>query len=63
MTTNALDNLLGRISDPDLRRALEGEIAVLRDNKDFGLVFERHLPEEVRLPSVELPRISCDRDF
>lgn len=56
MTTNALDSLLGRITDPDLRRALEGEIGVLRDNKDFGLVFERHLPEEVRLLSHPISR-------
>jgi adenine-specific DNA-methyltransferase len=56
MTTNALDNLLGRVADPDLRRALEAEIGVLRNNKDFGLVFERHLPEEVRLLSHPITR-------
>ena len=56
MTTNALDSLLGRVTDPELRRALEGEIGLLRDNKDFGLVFERHLPEEVRLLSYPITR-------
>jgi len=56
VTTNALDSLLGRVTDPELRRALEGEIGLLRDNKDFGLVFERHLPEEVRLLSYPITR-------
>ena len=49
--TNILDGLLGRIDDPALRDALTAEVARLRDTKDFGLVFERHLPENVRLYS------------
>lgn len=51
MTTNALDSLLGRIQDASLRSAIETQVARLRENKDFGLVFEKHLPENVRLLS------------
>jgi len=47
--TNILDSLLGRVDDDGLRTALAAEIASLRQTKDFGLVFERHVPENVRL--------------
>lgn len=47
--TNIVDGLLGRIEDDALRRALSVEVARLRESKDFGLVFERHVPENVRL--------------
>lgn len=47
--TNILDGLLGRIEDESLRAALATEVARLRATKDFGLVFERHVPENVRL--------------
>jgi adenine-specific DNA-methyltransferase len=56
--TNILDGLLGRIDDPALRDALAAEVDRLRDTKDFGLVFERHLPENVRLYSHPVRR-SC----
>lgn len=46
---NYLDNLLGRIEDDELRADLIREIRTLRNRKDFGLVYERHLPETVRL--------------
>ena len=47
--SRAIDGLLGRIADANLRAELAREVEVLRANKDFGLVFERHLPENVRL--------------
>jgi adenine-specific DNA-methyltransferase len=47
--SRAIDGLLGRITDTNLRAELAREVEVLRANKDFGLVFERHLPENVRL--------------
>lgn len=47
--SRAIDGLLGRIPDANLRAELAREVEVLRANKDFGLVFERHLPENVRL--------------
>ncbi len=46
---NYLDSLLDRIEDEALRADLIREIRSLRNRKDFGLVFERHLPETVRL--------------
>ena len=45
----AVDDLLGMVDDLNLRSALEEEVRKLRNNKEFGLVFERHLPENVRL--------------
>lgn len=45
----ALDELLARVPDPALRADLEREIAPLRGDQSLGLVFERHLPERVRL--------------
>lgn len=56
MTTNALDSLLGRIDDDALRLSIEREVEQLRSTKDFGLVFERHLPEQVRLLSYPIRR-------
>jgi adenine-specific DNA-methyltransferase len=48
---NYLDSLIDRIEDDALRADLIREIRGLRNRKDFGLVFERHLPETVRLYS------------
>jgi adenine-specific DNA-methyltransferase len=48
-TTNHLDVLLSKVDDPALRAQLEDEVKRLRDDRQFGLVFERHLPETVRL--------------
>jgi len=56
MTTNTLATLLERITDPGLRAAISSEVERLRSTKDYGLVFERHLPEEVRLLSHPIKR-------
>jgi adenine-specific DNA-methyltransferase len=53
---NALDALLARIADKDLRQAIAHEVGRLKDSKDFGLVFERHLPESVRLAGHPITR-------
>ena len=45
-----VEELLAEIADPKLRAALEREVRELKERKDFGLVFERHLPESVLLP-------------
>jgi adenine-specific DNA-methyltransferase len=45
----ALDDLLARVEDPALRADLKREVATLRGVQSLGLVFERHLPESVRL--------------
>jgi adenine-specific DNA-methyltransferase len=56
VTTNAIDGLLARISDQSLREELSAELALLRDIKDFGLVFERHIPENARLAAHPIRR-------
>ncbi|MDO8468150.1 MAG: site-specific DNA-methyltransferase [Candidatus Peribacter sp.] len=48
--SSRLDHLLTKITDPTLRTELEREASKLRMHKKFGLVFEEHLPEHVRLP-------------
>lgn len=48
----ALDDLLARVGDPSLRAALNRELSALRGDRELGLVFERHLPERVRLHGV-----------
>ena len=54
--TNLLDGLLGCIDDAALRAALTDEVARLRETKTFGLMFERHLPENARLRSFPIKR-------
>jgi len=46
---SAIDSLIARVSDPSLRAELALAAAELRKTTDFGLVFEAHLPETVRL--------------
>lgn len=55
-TTNKLDVLLAKVVDPRLRAELTAEVAALRSTKRFGLVFEEHLPETVRLPQAQVRR-------
>lgn len=47
--TNILDQLISRIPDEALRSHLSREVDLLRGSRQFGLVFDRHLPESVRL--------------
>lgn len=54
MGTSYIDNLLSKIDDESLRNQLTNEFNKLRDNKEFGLVFERHIPEYVRLYKREI---------
>jgi len=44
-----VDDLIARIGDPGLRGHLEDAVAELRKTRSYGLVFERHIPETVRL--------------
>ena len=44
-----IENLVAQISDPDLRDAISREIKEIKSRRDWGLVFERHLPESTRL--------------
>jgi adenine-specific DNA-methyltransferase len=45
-----LDGLLARVDDQALRADLRAQIDRIRAKRTFGLVFESHLPERVRLP-------------
>lgn len=45
-----LDVLLDKIDDAALRADIRGQVDRLRAKRTFGLVFENHLPERVRLP-------------
>jgi len=45
-----IEELIGEIADPRLRVEIAAEVKRLKVRKKFGLVFEEHLPETVRLP-------------
>ncbi|MEV0710408.1 site-specific DNA-methyltransferase [Nocardia aurea] len=47
--TNILDQLISQVGDDALRSRLAREVELLRGSRRFGLVFDRHLPESVRL--------------
>jgi len=47
--SNLLDVLVAQIDDENLRSRVAREIELLRGSRRFGLVFDRHLPESVRL--------------
>ncbi len=53
-----LTDLLGRVEDvsPELAKDLQGEVKSLSARLEFGLNFERHIPELVRLPGREIRR-------
>jgi adenine-specific DNA-methyltransferase len=42
-----IENLVAQIPDPELSAAIAREVKALKERKQFGLVFERHLPETV----------------
>ncbi|WP_203338621.1 site-specific DNA-methyltransferase [Nocardioides limicola] len=48
--TSILDVLVNQVEDASLRSRIAREIELLRGSRSFGLVFDRHLPESVRLP-------------
>lgn len=52
----AIEELIKNIADPRLREQIADEVAKLKAGKKFGLVFEEHLPEVVRLPSLPVKR-------
>ena len=51
-----LDALLERVPDVGLRSELKDHIERLRRRRQFGLVYESHLPERVRLPDHPIRR-------
>lgn len=50
MIRSELDVLLDKVDDDALRAELRTQIDRLKQKRSFGLVFERHIPERVRLP-------------
>lgn len=51
-----IDNLIDKISNPELRSKLLQELSRLQQEKQFGLVFEEHLPDATLLYEVEVRR-------
>jgi adenine-specific DNA-methyltransferase len=51
-----LDVLLEKVADPGLRAELRTAVDKVRAKRSFGLVFESHLPERVRLPEYPVRR-------
>jgi adenine-specific DNA-methyltransferase len=51
-----LDVLLEKVVDPALRAELRAAVDKVRAKRSFGLVFESHLPERVRLPEYPVRR-------
>ncbi len=47
---NELDVLLDKVEDQSLRADIRAQVDRVRAKRTFGLVFESHLPERVRLP-------------
>ena len=45
-----IEDLIAKIPDERLKKAIGDEVKALKKTKKFGLVFEEHLPETVRLP-------------
>ena len=47
-----IEDLIAIIPDERLRKGIAGEVKALKKTKKFGLVFEEHLPETVRLANL-----------
>lgn len=52
----AINDLISRVSDPGLRSLLEQEAKRLMNKKAFGLVYESHLPDNIKMPEVAIRR-------
>jgi adenine specific DNA methylase len=50
----AINELISRISDPELRAQIQAEVDKLSRQKKFGLVFEDHIPEATPLYGVPI---------
>ncbi len=49
-----IEDLISQIADERLKAALAAEVREIKKTKKFGLVFEEHLPETVRLPGLKV---------
>lgn len=52
----AIQELIQKIQDPTLRHDIEVEVNELQRQKNFGLVYEQHLPENVPMYEVSIRR-------
>lgn len=52
----AINDLIARIQDPDIRQRIEKEVKELTKQKKFGLVFENHIPEMTLLYDYPISR-------
>ena len=59
-----IEDLIRQISDERLRAELASEVRELKKQKHFGLVFEEHLPEMLRLPkaAIRVGNVVAHRD-
>jgi adenine-specific DNA-methyltransferase len=49
-----IEDLVKQVSDERLREELANEVRELKKHKRFGLVFEEHLPEMLRIPKATI---------
>jgi adenine-specific DNA-methyltransferase len=49
-----IEDLVRQVADEKLRSEIAAEIRELKKQKRFGLVFEEHLPEMLRLPKAKI---------
>lgn len=49
-----IEDLIKNIPDARLREEIAHEVAALKAAKKFGLVFERHIPEQLQLPGLPI---------
>ncbi|WP_159006913.1 hypothetical protein [Streptomyces sp. NRRL S-813] len=45
-----IDDVLSNLGDQDAAQVIRAELARIRDRQQFGIFFERHLPEHTALP-------------
>lgn len=57
----AINDLIAQIKDSELRARIEAELDRMNKQKKFGLVFEEHLPESVKLYDVPVKKNSIEK--
>ena len=49
-----IDDLLNHVADADLRKLLGTAVGEIRDRRQFGIVYESHIPETVALSGLRV---------
>ncbi|MFG2849214.1 site-specific DNA-methyltransferase [Streptomyces mirabilis] len=49
-----IDDVLSNLADQDAAQVIRAELARIRDRQQFGIFFERHLPEHTALPGTPI---------